>query len=274
MTTLELAFVISTVLLLVIARLIYRAVAALNRVEGNLAKLDALNALKEQTDLLKYQNSELDRIAYELGYANRKPVYVPPTVRFCDRCRGEYPESNRWWTVQFGLAGFKLCSYPKQKETPADKWLHGEECAVAELRTYTASVLGRLLQVPRQQKREYTEYSDGERRTRLLNVSHCGNCEKEYSEAQLWWTVSVGGMEVEVREGFGDRGPYGNNYYFCSDDCVVAAVKVFIASQSEAPQEWNDYLAGAKRHNLRAWVSAQASTPSQTIETYYNRPKT
>lgn len=113
-TQMEIAAGLIIVLLFIIAGLLYDAVMALSRVEDKFGKL-LEEIVQEQAKSREHQNYRLESIATAITYKPRR--YVPPTVRFCDRCRKEYPESNRWWTAyQFGLAPFRLCAYPQQKE--------------------------------------------------------------------------------------------------------------------------------------------------------------
>jgi CheY-like chemotaxis protein len=263
---------IVAVLLIIVAGLLYDAVMALNRVEDKLDKLNVLEEkiVQEQATSRDHQNYRLDSIASAI---HSPRGYVPPTVRFCDRCRKEYPESNRWWTAyQLGLAPFRLCAYPQQKERPEDKWLHGEECIMAETRAYMANVLRQRQQIGHKQKREYMEHSDfGSSDIHSLNVSHCGHCEKEYSESDFWWTVSAKEMEIEVREGFRYSSYRARDYYFCGERCVLEAVGVFIATQTDEmlKEKWNEYLMAIGRSNLRGWLAAQSATqvspPAQAV---------
>ena len=253
--------------LLLIAGLLYKVVMALNRVDDKLGKLDAH---PEQAKLLEQQNYRLDGIASAIVQKPR--VYVPPPVHFCDRCRKEFPESNRWWTVyQFGWSPLTLCAYPQQKERPEDKWLCGEDCIKAVVRAYLASVQ-RQWQENKQQKREYTEYNElGSSNTHSINVSHCGHreCGREYAESDFWWTVSAKGMEIEIREGFHHSDYRARDYYFCSSDCTLAAIEAFIASQGEDVAEVSSeghgrsehHRAAASRSNLQSWLAAQPSPP-------------
>ncbi|MFZ3331335.1 MAG: hypothetical protein WA197_11945 [Candidatus Acidiferrales bacterium] len=161
-------------------------------------------------DLLEKQDKSLEQQNYVLGsiassVAPKPRPYVAPSVRFCDLCRKEYPQSNYWWTAyQSGFPALKLCAYPQQKEKPEDKWLHGEECIVAELRGYMTNVRRRLDPIEHKQKREYTEYDGdfGTKTNRVLVVSSCNHCGKEYSESSFWWAVSRRGMEIEISDGF------------------------------------------------------------------------
>jgi hypothetical protein len=223
-------------LLFAIVGFLYAAATALNRVEAK------ANVLEELARLLKKQNSELTEITSMVRKEHR---YVPPTVRFCDLCRREYPISTRWWTAyQSGLAPLKLCAYPQQKEKPEDKWLHGEDCIVAELRTYMTNMRRLLEPIEYKQTREYTLYSDsGTETTRVLEVSACDHCRKEYSAPSFWWTVSWRGMEIEISEGFRFNNYHARRCYFCSEECVVAAVRVYIGTQlRELPEQaWETY---------------------------------
>jgi hypothetical protein len=266
-----LAMGIIAVPLLAIAALLYKVALALKRVDDRLGELDVH---PEQAKLLEQQNYKLDGIASAI--VQRPRVYVPPTVHFCDRCRKDFPESNRWWTVyQFGWSPLTLCAYPQQKERPEDKWLCGEDCIKAVVRAYMASVQ-RQWQENKQQKREYTEYNEsGSSNTHPLNVSHCGHCEceKEYAESDFWWTVSAKGMEIEIREGFHHSDYRASDYYFCSRDCTLKAVEAFIASQgedlgqvsSEGQGLWEHYCAVASRSNSQPWHAAQPSPSPQLV---------
>ena len=262
---------IIAVLLLAVARLLSDVVMALNRVDDKLGKLDAH---PEQAKLLEQQNYRLEGIASAI--VQRPRVYVAPLVHFCDRCRKEFPESNRWWTVyQFGWSPLTLCAYPQEKERPEDKWLCGEDCVKAVLRAYMARVQ-RQWQGNKQQNREYTEYNEfGSSNTRSLNVSHCGHCEceKEYAESDFWWTVSAKGMEIEIREGFHHSDHRASDYYFCSKDCTLAAVEAFMASQEEDSAQvsseghglWEHYCTVASRSNQQSWLAAQPSPPPPIV---------
>ncbi len=107
-------------------------------VQRGVDKLDkAVGIFNRQVQTLETQNANLISIREHLSTAGTPRMYVAPTVPFCDHCRKEFPPSNRWWTLyQHGYPPFKLCAYPQQKERPEDKWLHGEECIVAELTNY------------------------------------------------------------------------------------------------------------------------------------------
>jgi hypothetical protein len=225
-----------TALLFVIAGFLYNSAKALNRLEAK------LNVLEELAKLVKRQNSELTNVA---SVVRKEQRYVPPTVRFCDLCRMEYPESTRWWTAyQSGLAPLKLCAYPQQKEKPEDKWLHGEECIVGELRAYMKKVRRLLEPIEYKQKREYTiDDESGRETTRVLDISSCDHCKKEYSAPSFWWTVSWRGMDIEISEGFQCNSYHARRCYFCSEECVVAAVRVYIGTQlRELPEQaWETY---------------------------------
>jgi hypothetical protein len=254
----QIAAALIIVLLFIIAGFLYDAVKVLNRVEDKLGKLDAL---QEQAKLLEQQNYRLESIAGAVGQKLRE--YVPPTVRFCDLCREEYPESNRWWTAyQWGLLPLKLCAYPKQKERPEDKWLHGEECLIAEMQGYLTTVQRQLLATGHKQKREYTERDEfGSEATKILQVSSCNHCGKEYSESDFWWTISRRGMQIEIREGFHCSSYQASDCYFCGEECAVAAARVFIGTQVGAlPEEaWKTYVVASLK-SARV-VSQREATP-------------
>jgi hypothetical protein len=215
------------------------------------------NVLDKQTELLQQQNLRLENIAAK-GISYGPGPYIPPTVPFCDLCRKEFPESNHWWTVYHEpgyVSPFKLCAYPQQKEKPDDKWLHGEECVVAELRTYLENVqrvwnkwLGEGV-TGLEQRREYTEKgeSGNEGTKMILVVSSCNHCGKEYSESDFWWTLSRprGGIEIEIEQGFKLYPVFeqADHYYFCQKECVVGAVRVFVGTQLRAlpPEAWEHY---------------------------------
>lgn len=228
--------------LVVLALLLWGQKGILQRLHINQQRV--ANALDEQAKLLQQQKLSLDRIA---GRIEPKPhSYIPPTVRFCDLCRKEYPESNRWLTIcgEGGLFPLKLCAYPRQKERPEDKWLHGDECVITELRQYMANLQRQLQRTAHTQKREYTEdnYLGLEIDvSRVLVVSSCLHCRKEYSESDFWWTVSRRGMDIEIYEGFFRHN--ANDYYFCSQECVVAVVQVFVGVQLGALRQeaWEVY---------------------------------
>ena len=232
----EIAIGVIIALLFAIVGFLYAATTALNRLEAK------VNVLEELARLLKKQNSELTEITSMVRKEHR---YVPPTVRFCDLCRREYPISTQWWTAyQSGLAPLKLYAYPQQKEKPEDKWLHGEDCIVAELRTYMTNMRRLLEPIEYKQTREYTLSSDsGTETTRVLEVSACDHCRREYSEPSFWWTVSWRGMEIEISEGFRFNNYHARRCYFCSEECVVAAVRVYIGTQLRLlpEQAWETY---------------------------------
>jgi hypothetical protein len=261
----ELAAGLIIVLLFVIAGLLYDAVNALNRVEGKFE--DSRDVLKRQTKLLEAHNLNLIDISRDI--ARQSSRYVPPSVRFCDRCRKEYPETTRWWTAyQHSPLSFRLCAYPKQKERPEDKWLHGEDCIVPEMLEQMANAERTLRAASHKQKREYTEYSESGRHSdvRSLDASHCGHCEREYSESDFWWTISAKGMEIEICEGFRHSSYHARDYYFCSERCVMKAVEIFITTQNEPSllltdgatlkAKWDEYLMIVWRSNRRGWLAA------------------
>jgi hypothetical protein len=206
--------------------------------------------LEKQTEF-QQQNLRPQNMAH--GTSHKPELYVPPAVRFCDFCRKELPESNHWWTV-YHQFGYKLFPYPRQKEKPEDRWLHGEECIVAELQAYLQNV--RRLHnkwiaegiIGGKQTREYTERpAYGNEISKILVISSCFHCGKEYSEPDFWWTLSPlrGGMEIEITSGFKLYPVFeqANNYYFCQEECVVAAVRVFIGTQlgTLPPEAWEAY---------------------------------
>ena len=92
----EITIGVISVLLFVIVGFLYAAAKALHRVEAK------VNVLEELAGLLKKQLTDVTSMF------RKEHRYVPPTVRFCDLCRKEYPESTRWWTAyQSGLAPLK-----------------------------------------------------------------------------------------------------------------------------------------------------------------------
>jgi hypothetical protein len=214
---------------------------------------DRLGGVLEKQTELQQQNLRLENVGHGTSY--KPDLYVPPTVRFCDLCRKEFPESSHWWTVYHqpgSVSAFRLCAYPQQKEKPEDEWLHGEECVVAELQAYLENVQCLwnkwVLEgiIDRKQTREYKEKDRlGEEATKLLVVSPCNHCGRKYSESDFWWNLSREGMEIEIEQGFKLYPIFeqANHYYFCQKECVVAAVRVFIGIQLRAlpPETWEAY---------------------------------
>lgn len=274
-TQMEVAAGLIIVLLFITAGILHDAVMALNRMEGRLE--DSRDVLSAHTKLLEAHNLNLIDISRDI--ARQSSGYVPPTIRFCDRCRKEYPESNRWWTAFRHLPfSFRLCAYPQRKEAPENKWLHGEECIVPEMLEHMANAERTLRAASYKQKREYTEYSESGRHSyvRSLDVSHCGHCGKEYTESDFWWTVSAKEMELEICAGFCHSSYHARDYYFCCERCVMEAVEIFIATQTDPllllnsgktiKDGWNEYLVAAWRSNLRAaHAAAQAAPTAQGV---------
>jgi hypothetical protein len=99
------------------------------------------------------------------------------------------------------------------------------------------------------QKREYEENGY----VRGIHASHCGHCEKEYSESQFWWTISDGNG-IEVHEGFWHSHYTRRDCYFCSEDCVRAAVGTLVAAVTDDGMRgrWGEYVVEAFHRNIRA----------------------
>src|SRR5215467_11878574 len=147
----EIAIGVVCVLLFIIAGRLEHIVQAVGRLAEKLDK-----ALKDQAKLFDAQNQNLINIGSSLNHMNGSG-YIAPTVRFCDRCRKEFPEPNRWWTAYRGPS-LRLCAYPQQKERPKDMWLHGEQCILAEAQAFMANMRRALERTTHKQKREYREY--------------------------------------------------------------------------------------------------------------------
>lgn len=113
-----------------------------------------------------------------------------------------------------------------------------------ELRAYMRSVRRLLEPIEYKQKREYTIDGDsGTETTRVLEVSSCDHCKKEYSEPSFWWTVSWRGAQEEVPEKVGIKFGLPEGATF-ADALVKVMFKSALEGNTHAVREIRESIEG------------------------------